>query len=122
MKNVLAVLLLLMGLSTACNSGKTVYEDVSKERFAELIESGEGLLIDLRTPEEYEEGHIEGSVNIDFFANDFETEIAKLDKNKPVYIYCASGGRSGKTFKLMKEKEFSTVYHLPIGYNGWSGK
>ena len=78
------------------------------------------MLIDLRTPKEYEEGHIEGSVNIDFFADNFEDEIAKLDKNKTVYIYCASGGRSGETLKLMKESGFKMVYHLPVGYDGWS--
>ena len=116
----LGLLVVLIALTSGCTAQEAIYEDVTKERFAELIKTRDGMLIDLRTPKEYEEGHIEGSVNIDFFADNFEDEIAKLDKNKTVYIYCASGGRSGETLKLMKESGFKMVYHLPVGYDGWS--
>ncbi|MBL4755210.1 MAG: rhodanese-like domain-containing protein [Flavobacteriales bacterium] len=115
-------LVVLLGFVIGCAQNEPKYEDVSKERFAALIKTGDGLLIDLRTPKEYDQGHIEGAVNIDFFDDHFEDEIAKLDKNKMVYIYCASGGRSGKTLALLKKSGFKTVYHLPIGYNGWVAK
>ena len=116
----LVLLMVMMVIASGCTAQKATYEDVSRERFAELIKSGEGLLIDLRTPKEYTVGHIEGAVNIDYFAEGFEAEIDKLDKQQAVYIYCASGGRSGKTLKLMQDKGFKQVYHLPVGYNGWS--
>jgi len=123
MRNVYIGLLVgLIALASGCTAQEAIYEDVTKERFAELLRRGDGLLIDLRTPEEYQEGHIDGSVNIDFFADNFEDEIAKLDKQKTVYVYCASGGRSGETLKLMKKTGFTTVYHLPVGYDGWSGE
>ena len=115
-------LVVLIGLTPGCAQDEPKYENVSKERFAELIKTGDGVLIDLRTLEEYEKGHIEGSVNIDFFADNFEDKIAELDKSQMVYIYCASGGRSGKTLGLMKKSGFKTVYHLPVGYNGWIAK
>ena len=121
MRNIyLGLLVVLIAFASGCTAQQAIYEDVTKERFAEVIKTRDGMLIDLRTPKEYEEGHIEGSVNIDFFADNFEDEIAKLDKNKTVYIYCASGGRSGETLKLMKESGFKMVYHLPVGYDGWS--
>ncbi|HIA06120.1 MAG TPA: rhodanese-like domain-containing protein [Flavobacteriales bacterium] len=121
MRNVyIGLLVVLIAFASGCTAQEAIYEDVTKERFAELLKTGDGLLIDLRTPNEYEEGHIEGSVNIDFFADNFEDKIAKLDKNKTVYIYCAGGGRSGETLKLMKKTGFKTVYNLPIGYDGWS--
>lgn len=121
MRNIyLGLLVVLIAFASGCTAQEAIYEDVSKERFAELIRTGDGLLIDLRTPKEYDEGHIEGSENIDFFAKNFEEEIAKLDKKRAVYIYCAGGGRSGETLKLMKKSGFKTVYHLPVGYDGWS--
>ena len=121
MKNLYLLLIVIgFGFTSGCTAQEAKYEDVSKERFAGLIKDGDGLLIDLRTPKEYKDGHILGSVNIDYFADGFDREIDKLDKNKTVYIYCASGGRSGLTMKLMKEKGFMKVYHLPVGYDGWS--
>lgn len=120
MKNSLVLIIaLVLGISIDSIAQESVYEDVSKEKFAELIKSGDGLLIDLRTPKEYEGGHIEGAVNIDFYDDDFRDQIDKLDKNRTCYIYCHSGGRSGGTLKVMKEKGFKAVYHLPIGYDGW---
>ena len=109
----------LVAITNLCIAQETHYEDVSKKKFAELIK-GDGLILDLRTPKEYKKGHIEGSVNLDYFADSFEAEIDKLDKNKTMYIYCASGGRSGLTLTLMQEKGFKSVYHLPVGYDGWS--
>lgn len=112
----------MTGVSVDTIAQDLVFEDVSKQQFAELVKSGDGLLVDLRTPKEYNEGHIEGAVNIDYFSDNFEAEIDKLDKGKTMYIYCASGGRSGKTMKMLKLKGFERVYHLPVGYNGWSAK
>ncbi|MFV0572277.1 MAG: rhodanese-like domain-containing protein [Xanthomarina gelatinilytica] len=56
-------------------------------------------IIDVRTPEEFQEGHIEGALNIDFYSEDFEKEFHKLDKEQPVYLYCRSGYRSNQSAK-----------------------
>lgn len=70
------------------------------------------VILDVRTPEEYAEGHIENSVNIDFNADDFKTNINKLDKNKTYLVYCRSGNRSKKAIAVMKELGFKEIYNI----------
>ena len=77
-------------------------------------------LIDVRTPEEFEAGTLDGAINIDFRAASFEAEIAKLDKDRPVFVFCRSGGRSGKSYKKMKNIGFSEVYDMEGGYSAWT--
>ena len=76
-------------------------------------------LIDVRTPEEYAEGHIENAKLINFMADDFSTAILKANKDQPVYIYCRSGTRSGKAAKRMKELGFKSIYDLDGGFKAW---
>ena len=104
------------------NEVTQISEDVDAAKFKSLIESGNGLLIDVRTPEEYSEGHIDGSVNIDFKSADFEAALDTLDKSAPVYVYCHAGGRSGQTKDLMLEKGFAEVYNLLGGFGEWPYK
>lgn len=96
-----------------------ISEDVEATKFKELIESGQGLLLDVRTPEEFSEGNIIGSVNLNFNGADFETSLDSLDKTIPVYVYCQAGGRSGKAKDLMLEKGFTEVYNLIGGFGSW---
>ena len=100
----------------------TIARDVEAYEFKSLFESGNGTLVDVRTPGEVANGSIEGSVNIDFNGGDFEGEISKLDKEAPVYVYCAAGGRSGNAMSMMKEMGFSEVYNLVGGYGNWPFK
>ena len=79
-------------------------------------------LVDVRTPEETAEGIIEGAQNIDFRDPDFETYINKLDKNKPIVVYCGAGGRSGKTSELLEELGFKKIYDLTGGYTQWEAE
>ncbi len=79
-------------------------------------------LIDVRTPGEYSDGKIADATNIDFLGADFKGEIAKIDLSKPTLIYCASGGRSGKAARMMKDMGFTEVYDLKGSYNGWPFK
>ncbi len=76
-------------------------------------------LIDVRTPKEYEEGHIENAFLIDFLSDNFKEKIQELDKEKPVYLYCRSGNRSGKAAKLLLELEFKEIYDLEGGFLAW---
>ncbi|MCB9053053.1 MAG: rhodanese-like domain-containing protein [Lewinellaceae bacterium] len=86
-----------------------------------MNELGDGRqLIDVRTPEEYNEGHIEGAVNIDFYADDFEQQLQqKLDKGKPVLLYCRSGSRSAQSAEQMKALGFKEMYDLKGGFMAW---
>lgn len=76
-------------------------------------------LVDVRTPQEYEEGHIIDFINIDFLSEDFQTRIKRLDKTKPVIVYCRSGGRSSRCASQLIEKGFVKVYDLEGGISKW---
>ncbi len=109
-------------VSEKVSASPTIAKDVEADEFKSLFESGQGTLVDVRTPGEVANGFIEGSVNIDFNGGDFEAEISKLDKEAPVYVYCAAGGRSGNAMSMMKEMGFSEVYNLVGGYGNWPFK
>ncbi|MBL7788454.1 MAG: thioredoxin fold domain-containing protein [Chitinophagales bacterium] len=76
-------------------------------------------LIDVRTPEEYSEGYIEGAININWNAENFEAELDKLDRNTPLFLYCLSGGRSGNAMRKAKEMGFKKIYGLSGGIMAW---
>lgn len=93
---------------------------VSKETFKSfLAENKEVQLIDVRTPDEFHAGTIDGAKNMDFYGPDFHAQLESLDKEKPVMIFCKSGGRSGQTLDMMKEMGFTTVLELEGGYSNW---
>lgn len=76
-------------------------------------------LIDVRTPDEYVQGFIAKAQNIDWNDNNFEIEVAKLDKTKPTYIYCLAGGRSASAASKLSNLGFTQVYELKGGMNAW---
>jgi len=78
-------------------------------------------LVDVRTSEEFNAGHIEGSINIDFKNEEvFYQSFQKLDKKNPVYVYCRSGNRSKKSADKLLEMGFSKVFDLKGGYIEWN--
>jgi len=81
-----------------------------------------GLLLDVRTAEEFNEGHIEGAVNIDFYGDTFENSLDSLDPQTTVLVYCQAGGRSGQAMEMLNNKGFSEVYNLVGGYGNWPFK
>ncbi|OBQ54644.1 rhodanese-like domain-containing protein [Tamlana sp. s12] len=76
-------------------------------------------LIDVRTPKEFEEGHLYHAINVDFKSDDFLNNIEKLNSDKPVYIYCRTGKRSKKSVPYFKKAGFTTIYNLKDGFLGW---
>jgi len=89
--------------------------------FKDEISNSKVQLVDVRTPEEYAEGHIKNARNIDFLANDFSKAILKVDKDQPVYIYCRSGNRSGQAAQIMQKLGYKTIYDLKGGFLAWNG-
>lgn len=77
------------------------------------------VILDARTQEEFDEGHIDGAVMLDFYRDDFQSELAKLDKDVPYVVYCRSGNRSGQTIALMEGLEFQTVADVAGGALAW---
>lgn len=76
-------------------------------------------LVDVRTPAEFASGHIKGAVNINYWGDDFEAAIEKLDKTRPVLLYCKTGIRSGKAAAVMQKLGFVALYNLEGGYLTW---
>lgn len=89
-------------------------------RFAKVMAEKPGQVVDVRTPEEWATGVITGARFIDFNAGGFkEAAAAQLDKTKPVYVYCAAGGRSYRASKQLRELGFTEVYDLVGGMGAW---
>ncbi len=97
---------------------------LTAQSFAEKIKTSPNtILLDVRTPEEFAEEHLDNAINIDWKnTNEFETEVIKLDKNKPVLIYCLSGGRSKKAAEKLTEMGFESVYELEGGIMKWNAE
>jgi phage shock protein E len=76
------------------------------------IKAGKAYLVDVRTPAEFDGGHLQYSKNINFNSPDFRAQVAKLDKSKPVYLYCRSGNRSGKAADTLKALGFHSYYNI----------
>ena len=97
-------------------------QHVNADKFQELIHSGEGVILDVRTPEEYSRSHIEGSTLINVADQNFVTKIALLQKDKPVYLYCLTGSRSAAAANYMAKIGFGELYNLQHGIMDWSRK
>lgn len=76
------------------------------------IKAGKAYLVDVRTPEEFNGGHLQYATNINFNSPEFKARIGKLDKNKPVYLYCRSGNRSGKAADTLKTLGFHSYHNI----------
>jgi len=82
--------------------------------------SAPALVIDVRTPDEFADGHIPGAKNVDFLGDDFEKQIAALPTDRPLIVHCAAGNRSSKAVaKLAATGKFAEILHLKSGFNGW---
>lgn len=125
MKNIILLLTLLFAIS--CQQVNKVNKDsievVSVEEFEKGMNADEVQLLDVRTAEEFAEGHIGDAQNIDVLqTEDFMAKVENLDKSKPVYLYCRSGKRSQKAAQILTEKGFKSVTDLEGGYMAWEAE
>jgi len=101
-------------------------EDIEPKDVFTILEKNRNnpdyVALDVRTPEEYNEGHIENSSLINIKSGDFEEEIKNLDKNKNYFVYCKSGRRSKKALELMKKYGFYNVNNMIGGFDKWKSK
>ena len=100
--------------------GKASKDDSSLVSPQELSTKQDDIvLIDVRTPQEFEQGHLENAVNINIADKSFAEEVGKLDRSEPVYVYCQVGGRSARAASMLKEMGFEEVYDLEGGISNW---
>lgn len=118
----IAIVLLL----NSCNNGQSnsrINTIISATKFSEKIkELPSATIIDVRTPDEFSKGHLVNALNYTWNGNEFDNQIAKLDKTKPVFVYCLSGGRSSSAANKMRLEGFKTVYELDGGILKWRGE
>lgn len=112
---------MFFGFFSRNNSGEVLgdqaprLQTISSNDFQE----SEGIIIDVRTPEEFREQRIANSINLDFYSDDFANQLNKLDKNQSYKIYCRSGNRSGQTLEIMRELGFTNVVNLDGGIQSY---
>jgi rhodanese-related sulfurtransferase len=112
-----ATLILLAGCSST-GSATTVNLNVSE--FSQKITEPGVIVVDVRTPEEFASGHIEGALNIDFNSGNFANEITRLNPSENYAIYCRSGSRSGQAASIMHKAGFHDVSNLNGGVTDWT--
>lgn len=95
--------------------------DISVQDAAALLQNPpQGLVIlDVRTPAEFREGHLPGAVNMDYFGGPFETQVQSLPKTAPVLLYCRTGNRSGSAYDIMTKAGIGNILHMNEGITKW---
>jgi rhodanese-related sulfurtransferase len=122
-RKLVGLVLVMVLLVTACSSaGDTAtIELVSPAEAAQVIDDDPAglVVLDIRTPEEFNEARLADAVNIDFYAPDFADQLDGLDKGDPYVMYCRSGNRSSEAVETMKDLGFVEVYEVDGGIVNW---
>ncbi|WP_300569652.1 thioredoxin domain-containing protein [Flavobacterium sp.] len=126
MKTFFIQLFSLCFLITSCNgqSSKAI-QTIDAKSFADKLKLTETVdlkvqLLDVRTPGEYNTEHINNATNVNWNGDDFVSQVEKLDKTKPIFVYCKVGGRSGQAASKLEELGFKEIYNLDGGIMKWN--
>jgi len=119
--------LVLLVLVAGCGGGtdaavaEGVIETISPAEAADLVAAPPAglILLDVRTPEEFNAGHLAGAVNLDFYAATFADDLAGLDRQAPYLLYCRTDNRSGQVRDMMRSLGFVEVHEIDGGINAW---
>lgn len=117
-------LLLFTGLFfVSCKGQETEhFKILDSETYEKSISKNEVVIIDVRTPAEYQNGHIRKAQNINVQSGDFKAKMESFDREKPLYIYCRSGARSYQAGKILQEMGFKEIYDLKGGILSWNAE
>lgn len=130
---VIAMLVSLGGITSACSAAEsgdtaaaivpaTGLELLGPRRAAEMIEQLAPVILDVRTPDEYATGHIDGAILADVSDASFASRVAGLDRSATYFVYCRSGNRSAAATSFMIEQGFTSVFELDGGVIAWSNE
>lgn len=119
MKTLYILIFLISANLYSCQSQAT-NKALSPALFNEKIKATKNhVILDVRTSEEYHAGFIPGAINIDYYNDDFKTDLAKLDRMKTYFLYCETGGRSASAAKFMRKEGFKNIIELDGGLSAW---
>jgi rhodanese-related sulfurtransferase len=120
----LLVMVLLCAAPLLIAAGQS--ETIRPEEAYEMIQENQGnedfVILDVRTPEEYENGHLENAELINFYDDDFEDQVGRLDRDKTYLLYCRTGGRSSGAQEILDDLGFRKVYNMKGGITLWRRK
>ncbi len=116
MKNI-GYLILLLFTQISCTQTKSMS---ITELTPQNLENA--VLIDVRTPEEYAEGHLDNAININWYDENFMNEFKTIEKEKPIYVYCKIGGRSASAAEMLNSSGYKNVTDLLGGYDALEAK
>ncbi|MFN0032974.1 MAG: rhodanese-like domain-containing protein [Flavobacteriales bacterium] len=130
MNRILLIVIVLCGITISSFTSANKMSEANHEQtatmmrdtpqqFSDAMNGGNFILLDVRTANEVAKGRIAGSIHIDWFADDFAAQVAKLDKSKIMLVYCASGGRSEEAGELLINQGFKYVHNLEGGTDAW---
>jgi len=112
---------IVMLTSMSCQSQGKKVEQVNADVFEQKMkEKKDHILLDVRTAPEFQQAHLPEAKLIDYYQQNFKQEIAKLDKSKPVFVYCTVGSRSSSAANIMLDMGFTEVYNLQGGIYHWA--
>jgi len=116
--------LLTVGCAEESEAPTQTIKDVTAKEAFNLIQENKSdpkfIIVDVRTPQEFAEGHIENAINIDFRSDAFKDEVGNLDRTGKYLLYCRIGNRSRGALSVMTGLGFREVYHLSVGIIGWA--
>jgi len=124
-KRMRTLISLLLGffLLQAVSAFSATIEAVGPKEAAALIavhkDSPDFVILDIRTPAEFQNGHLPKALLVDYYSQDFQNRLEALDKDKVYLVYCRSGNRSGRALSLFNRLGFNHVYHMAGGINSW---
>jgi len=123
MRSTFVILSLIISLFFCCNKNvKATFKNISSDKLEVLINENDVKLIDVRRPSEFNNGHIENAINIDYYDGNLSKSFDNLDKSQTIVLYCKSGRRSSKFAVKLVEKGFNNVYNLVGGFEVWTFK
>jgi len=120
MKKILSILAVVLVLSSCQAQEKKGVQLVPAKEFSQKVEGVKEQIIDVRTPKEFQQGHLKNAQNIHLYDQDFAQRIEKLDKKQPVYVYCKAGGRSSEAVEIMQNHGFESIIELQGGTDSWT--
>ena len=114
------IVFLVIFLFSACLQNNSVaYKNIDSDEANILLASEDVIILDVRTKNEISKGYIPNATFIDFYSNEFDSKVSLINKDKAVYVYCKSGGRSLKAVEKMSKMGFVDVYNLDGGFMSW---
>lgn len=111
--------ILFISVLFGCQSQTSQVVQLKASEFKQKFEQEGGILLDVRTPQEVSSGRLEDASTIDFYDSDFKKKLDKIQKDKAVFVYCKSGGRSAKAASMLVELGVGKVYNLKGGVMAW---